>query len=137
MVTEKVETKPGWIMSVQEMPHRAGFSYPVFEWSFGFEGGIRGGELRAWPLQGILVFEDRRAPIEMPEGGWVFRTIDEAITKINKYGWGKPPHLDKVFEQTLATKAKFPLKRSKKDPIKEAKQVFKKLQQEWKILAAS
>jgi len=137
MATNTAEGKLSWIMSVRDMPHQAGFSYPVFEWSFGNKDGIRGGELRAWPLQGILVFEDRRAPTEMPEGGWRFQTVGEAIEKINEYGWGNPPHLDEVFKQALETKAKFPLKSSKENSVEEAKRIFKELQQKWETLVVS
>ena len=137
MAVETAESEMCWHMSVQEMPHKGGFSYPVFVWSYGFKKGIRGGELRAWSLQGIFIFTDRREPIEMPEGGWRFETIDDVLAKLDEYGWGKPPHIDEVFKQTIETNAKFPLPSDTEDPAGEAERIFENITQEWKTLAAS
>ena len=128
--TQQTGEKRGWFMSVQEMPRTKGAPYPVFEWSFGAEHGIRGGELRAWPLQGILVFETRRG-----EGPWNFSSVQEALVKIDEYGWGKPSHIDEVFEDVTKTRAKLRVEGVKND--EEAKKIFEDLRTKWQALAAS
>ena len=127
---KQVEGKRGWIMSVLEMPTTQGPSYPVFEWSYGSKDGIRGGELHAW-IHGILVFEDRR-PIDMPEGGWKFKSVEEALSKINEYGWGRPPHIDEVFQDVIEAKKK--LAASTKE---ETEKIFQELREKWKALVTS
>jgi len=116
-----------WHISVREMPHKAGFSYPVFEWSFGRKDGIRGGELRAWPLQGHLVFTDRRESRD-----WKFTELEEALAKIDEYSWGEPPHIDEVFQDVLNTKKQLPA-----ENVGAAKAIFEELWQKWEALATS
>jgi len=113
-----------WHLSLKDMPHKGGFSYPVFEWSYGYKDGFRGGELRAWPPQGILVFETRRG-----EGPFRFDNIDEAQAKVDEFGWGVPPHLDKVFQDIQATKSKFPVK-----GLDETVKIFGQLKEKWEAL---
>jgi hypothetical protein len=118
------EEGPAWHMTVRNMPHKEGFSYPVFQWSYGFKKGLRGGELRVWPLQEILVFEARRG-----EGPFIFHTIEEAMVKVNEYGWGEPPHLQEVFLDAQKLKANPPKN------IKELKNFFAELKRKWEELA--
>ncbi|PIR01888.1 MAG: hypothetical protein COY73_01195 [Candidatus Nealsonbacteria bacterium CG_4_10_14_0_8_um_filter_37_14] len=122
---KQVSDEFNWFMGVQEMPHTSGISYPVFEWSFGAKDGIKGGTLRAWPFQGILVFEVRGEEEK-------FDSIKIALKSINEYGWGEPPHINEVLQDILETKSKFPVR-----DIEEAKQVFKELRQKWQTLVAS
>ncbi len=116
--------KLSWHMSIREVPHDSGISYPVFEWSYGFKEGFRGGELRAWPIRGELVFRERREQDDSK-----FHTVEKALVKINEYGWGKPPHLDEVFQIMLATKAQLPAK-----GLENAKKIFNELRQKWQAL---
>lgn len=130
---KQVEGKPHWIMGIQDIPTTQGPSYPVFEWSFGFENGMRGGELRAWPSHGgMLVLENRRGPINMPKGGWKFKTVQEALVKINECGWSKPPYINDVFQDIIDLQKKFPT-----GSKEEAEGIFKELRQKWERLAAS
>lgn len=120
-----------WFMSIREMPHSSGFSYPVFEWSFGQENGIRGGELRAWITNGKLVFEQRRKEADGPNE-WSFDSTEEALAKIAEYGWGEPPHITEVFQILTEAKAKLPVKNAE-----EAKALFEELRQKWQALLVS
>lgn len=124
---QTVSSKMRWHMSVREMPHQAGFSYPVFEWSFGEQDGIRGGELRAWPLQETLVFQDRRESEDKR-----FESVEEALKVIDEYRWGEPPFIDEVFQDTVSTHQKFPV-----EDMETAKQIFQELRQKWEGLVAS
>ena len=108
------------------MPHQSGLSYPVFEWSFGRKDGIRGGELLAWPLQGLLVFQDRRGGLE-----WKYESVEEALEKVDEYGWGEPPYIDEVFQDTIDTKGQFPI-----ESTEAAEAIFEELRQKWTALAA-
>ena len=121
----------GWFMSIHEMPHVKGFSYPVFEWSFGSKDGLRGGELRAWSLQNMLVFEDRREPVEMPKGGWKFKSVKEALAKIDEYGWGEPPYIDEVFTAMTETNNQFPV-----ECLEIAERIFQNLKKAWAAVIA-
>ena len=124
---KRVSAEADWAVKIVEMPHVSGISYPVFEWSFVREDGLRGGELRAWPLQGILVFQDRRGSMDFP-----FETVEGALGKIDEYGWGEPPHIDEVFQDIRETKKKFLAK-----SLEEAKQIFEELRQKWENLTTS
>lgn len=73
---KKADEKLGWHMSIREIPHQVGISYPVFEWSYGYKEGFRGGELHAWPLQGLFVFTDRRE-----RNNWKFQSAEEVLKK--------------------------------------------------------
>lgn len=126
---KRVDSELKWFMSIRKMPHVSGFSYPVFEWSFGYKNGLRGGELRAWSLQGGLVFEDRRAPIEMPKYGWRFKSIEEALAKIDEYGWGEPPYIDEVFQAMIEAKSRFPV-----ECLELAERIFQNLKEEWSAI---
>jgi hypothetical protein len=117
------DQKMGWHMSVREMPHKEGFSYPVFEWSYGAKDGIRGGELRAWPLQRALVFETRRG-----EGPYGFDTVEEVMETISKYGWGEPPHIKEVWETIME------LPHPDFKDIKLIKKISAELNQKWEAL---
>jgi len=117
-----------WHITVAKMPHKDGFSYPVFTWSYGAKDGLRGGELRAWPLQGILVFDPYRG-----EGPFKYEILEKAMAKIDEYGWGKPPHIDEVFAELQNIQKNFP------KSIIEAKNFFGEdgvLDKKWKKLVA-
>lgn len=130
MAEKPTEEKLGWIMNIRDMSTATqGFSYPVFEWSYGLKRGIRGGELRAWPQNGMLVFEDRRGPTDMPKGGWKFNSVEEALAKINEYGWGEPPHIKEIFQDILGLKKKIPFKNRE-----DAEKTFKELKEKWQVL---
>ncbi len=87
MVTEQAT----WHASVREMPHAGGFSYPVFEWSYGFTEGLRGGEVRAWSLQkGFSV-------INWYEGDEVTTDAEGALDFAERMGWGEPPNFVEVL----------------------------------------
>jgi len=110
------------------MPTEQGPSYPVFEWSYGFEDGIRGGELHAWPSHGgSLVFQSRREDYSQK-----FQSVKEALKGIEEYGWGKPPHIDEVFQDIIELQKKIPA-----DTIEEAERIFKELRRKWESLATS
>lgn len=130
MKEKTTESKPGWNMSVRTAPTIHNISYPVFEWSYGFKDGIRGGELRVWISSGIFVFEDRRHPIEMPQEGWKFDSVEKALAKIeDEYGWGKPPHINEVFQDIIEVRKKFPM-----GSKEEAEKIFGELQKKWEGL---
>ena len=129
---KRVNADLQWIMSVVEMPTNDGTSYPVFEWSFGAEDGLRGGELRAQPLQGILVFETRRGDsINGERCPWTFDSIEQVLEYVDHFGWGEPPHIDEVFQDILNAQKKFPVK-GKED----TEQIFQELRRKWEDLVA-
>lgn len=80
-----------WYATVREMPHVKGFSYPVFEWSYGI-GGMRGGEVRVWSLQRKLSFIDRR------EGDEEMTDAQGALDFVERMCWPAPPHFLEVFD---------------------------------------
>ena len=127
-LTKKVEDSLEWTMAVKERPHRDGFSYPVFEWSFGSESEFSGGELRAWPLQGTLIFQDRRE-----SEPWRFQSVEEALAKVDEYGWGEPPNVDEVFQDALSTHNR--LQEEGVQGSEEAEKIFKELKEKWEALA--
>jgi len=118
---KRVDESLGWIMSIREMSHTSGVPYPVFEWSFGQGDGFRGGELRAWPILGTLVFRDRRESED-----WPFESVEKALAKVDEYGWGEPPHIDEVFQALLEARNQLPAK-NKED----AERIFNELRQRW------
>ncbi len=122
---KRVSEELNWLMSVLEMPHDSGTSYPVFQWTFGAKDGIKGGTLRAWPFQGILVL-DVRGDEEK------FDTTLSVLKRIDEYGWGEPSHIDEVLQDIQETKSKFPTRN-----IEEAQQIFEELRQKWQTLATS
>lgn len=116
-----------WRMAVREMSHVSGVRYPVFEWSFGGEDGLRGGELRVWPLQGMLIFQDRRQSTD-----WKFQSIEKALAKINEYGWGEPPHIDEIFQDAITAHQKLQVEGV--GSREEVEQIFQTLRAKWMIL---
>lgn len=134
-----------WYMSVKDMPHQAGFSYPVFEWSFGQKDGFRGGELQAWAPQGILVFQDRRDialtveerqshPVD--EDGHTMKFDPDQSEKLihiltEGYGWGEPPHFREILQDVTEAKAKFPV-----DSKEKAEKIFAELKEKWGVLVS-
>lgn len=80
-----------WHASVREMPHVNGFSYPVFEWSYGMKEGMRGGEVRVWSLQKSFSHINRR------EGHEYTTDADGALAWAEEMGWGEPPHFIEVL----------------------------------------
>ena len=124
---KQASTELNWIMSVRKIPHKKGFFIPVFEWSFGYKNGIRGGELRAWPLHGNLVFKARRESLDHK-----FESIEGALEKVDEYDWGKPPHIDEVFQDLLEIKERLPIK-----SLEEANQILEELKKKWEALIVS
>ena len=118
-----------WFMCVREAEHTSGISYSVFEWSFGEEDGMRGGELYAYPIQKMLFFVDRRASeSSMSE----FKSVEAALTEIDKYGWGEPPHIDEVFQDVLAIQEELQRK-----GVENSKEIFLSLEEKWMNLITS
>jgi hypothetical protein len=113
---------PGWHVTVREMPTTQGFSYPIFEWSYGFKDGLRGGEVRAWPIDCALIFKDRRDIIlnagelqghPVNEDGHTMEFQPEQLEKLifileKGYGWGEPPNIKNVLAEMVSTSSKIP-----------------------------
>ena len=116
-----------WFMRVVELEHVSGIFYPLFEWGFGQENGMRGGELLVSPIHGKLIFQDRREA--KPQ---IFESVEAALSKVDKYGWGEPPHIDEVFETALTTQAKL-----QKADIKGGMEILLALGEKWDILITS
>ena len=123
---QRVGAELKWEMSIIEVPHVSGYSYPVFQWNISRKNGLVVGELAARPFPGILFFHNHKGITYLP-----FSTIKEALGAINKLGKGKPPYIDEVFQDVLETKKKFPIEDSE-----EAGQVFSKLRKKWESLIA-
>jgi len=122
----KIKGAAKWVMSVEEMPHGAGFSYPVFKWTWQLLSGLKGGELRIWP-QGRINFKSSR---EKDEEEYDFNLV--TLRKVLKTGssdlcgFGEPPYLEKVFKAVSAARKKFPAK-DKDDTIRIFEKLGKKL----------
>lgn len=125
---QTVDPSLTWSASVEDMPHRDGFSYPIFQWSFGFPGGLRGGELQVYSLQQELVFTDRRD--SRPRTG---KSVEEILPILEEYGWGEPDLLDKVF----VTLEEVRPQREQATTIEEISQVFSTLRERWQQLLGS
>jgi len=125
-LVKRIKGEPGWVMRVREMPHQKGISYPVFEWAFCHKG-ICGGTLRAWSLQATLVFEDTRES----SGDWKFTSVEEALRKIDEYGWGELPLIDEIFQDLLDIKGEFPV-----DSLDRAKKIFDEFRGKWESMIA-
>ena len=110
MATRTVEAGLKWYVTIKDMPHEQGFSYPVLQWSYG-EDGFRGGELELWPVQGTIVFTDRRpeGPEEEPR---IFDDPKKALAMVETYGWGKPHGFDGAFAAMQLARRSFPPKDS-------------------------
>ena len=78
-----------WFATVKEMPHAKGFSYPVFEWSYGNDI-MRGGEVRVWSLQKKLSFIDRRDDEKITDA-------EGALAFVEHMCWGEPPRFIEVL----------------------------------------
>lgn len=105
-------------MSVRNYGHRKGFSFPTFVWEFGIDDPKkRVGKIEVWPLgQGTAVLDIRwRQEFSVTEA-------DKILKEIGLYGWGKPPHFEKVFGSVR--------KLLKRKDIR----IFEKLGENWKKL---
>lgn len=83
-----------WHATVKEMPHNDGFSYPVFEWSYGSDL-LRGGEIRVWSLQRSFSHLNRREHNECTTDA------EGALEFANRMGWEQPPNFFEVYEAMM------------------------------------
>lgn len=129
-LTKTVNTNLDWFMSVREMQHTEGFSFPIFEWSFGQREGFRGGEVHCWSLQCTYTFEDRRE-----RRRFVFDSIENLLAKIDEYGWGKPPFINEVSRDIAVAKGKFKIEGV--EDFEELEEIFMELREKWQVLAST
>jgi hypothetical protein len=71
---------------------------PVFGWSYRV-GSIYGGEVHAYPHLGLLLFQTRRG--DYPDPGFS-GDLKKVVKEIDSFGWGKPPHLEEVYNDVEA-----------------------------------
>ena len=125
---KRVNSDAEWKMEARELPNQNGILYLVFEWRFcwNFPGigiSLCRGILQAW-FPGFFIFQHLKEPSEFR-----FETIDEALMKIDEYGWGEPPYIDEVFQD---------VKNAGRKPLTEnpeaAKEIFQNLHQKWGLL---
>ncbi|MCH7605315.1 hypothetical protein IID24_05000 [Patescibacteria group bacterium] len=113
-----------WHLRTFAMPHPRGFSYPVFQWHFTKEKGPRVGELRAWSLQGLFVFQERRDGSRS-----ILTSVEEANIKVQAYGWGQPPYIEQVFAEMSGLHKNFPTE--KLGNLVAVNRAFQDLQDRW------
>lgn len=118
-----------WHMSVMVMQDEDGFSCPIFTWSFeSVEDGLSAGWLQAWPLGPPFLFIDAARESSLGE----FSEVENALSKIDQYGWGEPPHIDEVFKDMMDVAEKFPI-----EGPEAARAIFEELQAKWENLIQS
>ncbi|MBI4709009.1 MAG: hypothetical protein HY764_02260 [Candidatus Portnoybacteria bacterium] len=120
--------RPCWNVAIRNQRHVSGFFYPVFEWSWGFQDGLRAGELWAWPISGLWVFKSRRSENEQK-----FKSLEALETELEKgtidlCNWPRPPHLKEVSIDILETSRRSYFSRG------DAIMVFHALHRKWQAL---
>lgn len=97
---------PGWTMCVKGITSYHPF--PIFEWRYDcLHVRVSGGELLTQMASCTFFFKK-----DGIRGGqhnkWKFSSIEEAMGKINQYGWVRPPFIDEVFQIMLFARDNLP-----------------------------
>lgn len=117
----RVQGDPGWVMRVQEAVHTSGVAYPVLEWTFSPQGDVSSGVLQFLSLPCTFTFQDSSAADELE-----FRSVEDALQKIDEHGWGEPPHIDEVFQDIRELQKHFPIQ-----DLEAGREIFVELKRKW------
>jgi len=125
-LVKRVSADPGWVIQVYTVSHGEYFVWPVFRWAF-CSGEVCEGEMLVLCFLGELMFCD----MQRPSANWSFASVDPALEKIDIHGWGEPPYIDEVFQDTCDFYNKLPL-----ETLEDLRNALVFLQQKWETLVA-